>query len=182
MLPTSPPGMDGILASNILFRGSWSSDGQTSPPLSSVVFPCLGQAEPAAPTPAALKTPTMPAVGCSSSVVRWLVFFPASSSTVNTNTQRRPARLLQQHSETSRQLGSSRYTRSKYSCIFRPAFQEVAAASSQTASIVDVVKGTVQNTTVQDIAVSELPPLHHHHYHPPQPQKCAHCQSPSGPL
>lgn len=42
MLPTSPPGMDGILASNILFRGSWSSDGQTSPPLSSVVFPCLG--------------------------------------------------------------------------------------------------------------------------------------------
>ncbi|KAK0752294.1 hypothetical protein B0T18DRAFT_87666 [Schizothecium vesticola] len=33
------------------------------------------------------KTPTVPAVGCSLSVVRLVVLLPASSSTVNTNTQ-----------------------------------------------------------------------------------------------
>lgn len=103
----------GICASNILFRGSWSSDD--GPDLTTPVVcrvPASGRSRACGPDPGRPQNPHdaccwLFVVGCP------VACFPASSSTVNTNTSRRPARLLQLHSETSRQLGLPRYTRSK---------------------------------------------------------------------
>ena len=91
-----------------------------------------GEAEPATLTPADRKNaPTVPAVGCSLSVVRLVVFLPASLSIVNTNTKNDLPRLLQHFSVTPKLLGLPRHTRSNIpSCIFLRVFYEVAPASS----------------------------------------------------